>query len=161
MLLALDPHSNYFAPAEYTRLMQDQEARYVGIGVSILRHRDGVYVQSPLPDTPAARAGLRFGDLIAEVDGQDAREWTTAQTAKAVRGEPGKPVSLKVLRAGSEVPQHFQIVRASVPQSSVRDAYLARPGTGYVALGSFNHKTTDELREALERLRTEGCASSS
>ena len=77
MLSALDPHSNFFTQAEYRRLLQDQESRFTGIGVSILRHRDGVYVQSPLEGTPAAKAGLRFGDRIVEVDGRDAREWTT------------------------------------------------------------------------------------
>jgi carboxyl-terminal processing protease len=157
MLRALDPHSNYFTPTEYARLMQDQESRYVGIGVSIVRHGDGVYVQTPIPNTPAARAGLRFGDLIAEVDGKDAREWTTAQTARAVRGEPGKPVTLKIERTGAEAPLTYTVVRASVPQPTVRDAYMLRPGTGYVALtGGFTQKTTDELREALQRLGAEG-----
>src|SRR5919202_1743098 len=77
MLWTLDPHSNYFNPSEYRRLMQDQESRFSGIGVSILRHRDGVYVQTPIKGTPADRAGLRFGDRIVEVDGKDARDWTT------------------------------------------------------------------------------------
>ncbi|MCV4698069.1 PDZ domain-containing protein, partial [Escherichia coli] len=75
MLLTLDPHSNFFTRAEFQRLREDQESRFYGIGISILRHRDGVYVQSVVPGTPAARAGLRYGDRILEVDGQDAREW--------------------------------------------------------------------------------------
>ena len=79
MLWTLDPHSNFFSPEEYQRLMQDQESRFSGIGVSILRHRDGVYVQTPIEGTPAAKAGLRFGDRIVEVNGKDARDWTTPQ----------------------------------------------------------------------------------
>ncbi|HEX8338970.1 MAG TPA: PDZ domain-containing protein, partial [Pyrinomonadaceae bacterium] len=67
MLWSLDPHSSFFTPAEYRRLLQDQESRFTGIGVSILRHRDGVYVQTPIEGTPAAKAGLRFGDRIVEV----------------------------------------------------------------------------------------------
>jgi len=157
MLLSLDPHSNYFSPGEYMRLLQDQESRFTGIGVSILRHRDGVYVQTPLPNTPAARAGLRFGDRITEVDGKDAREWTTSQVAKAVRGESGQTVKLTIERAGSPVPLYFTVVRASVPQPSIRDAYIVRPGVGYVALvGGFTQKTTEELREALAALQREG-----
>ncbi len=157
MLLALDPHSNYFTSTEYARLLQDQESLFTGIGVSILRHRDGVYVQTPLPNTPAARAGLRFGDRITEVDGKDAREWTTAQTSRAVRGESGKTVKLTIERAGVPAPLSFTVVRASVPQPSVRDAFMLRPGIGYVALGGgFTQKTTEELRAALDNLQKEG-----
>src|ERR671913_553402 len=101
MLWTLDPHSNFFTPAEYRRLMQDQESRFSGIGVSILRHRDGVYVQTPIEGTPAAKAGLRFGDRIVEVDGKDATGWTTPEVSKAVRGPEGERVTIKIERAGA------------------------------------------------------------
>jgi carboxyl-terminal processing protease len=157
MLWALDPHSNFFTKEQYQRLMQDQESRFTGIGVSILRHRDGVYVQTPLPNTPAARAGLRFGDRIVEVDGKDAREWTTQQVSKEVRGPEGERVQIKVERAGSEAPLYFTIVRASVPQPSIRNVFMARPGVGYVGLtGGFTQTSGQELAEALERLRADG-----
>jgi carboxyl-terminal processing protease len=157
MLWSLDPHSNFFTKEQYQRLMQDQESRFTGIGVSILRHRDGVYVQAPLPNTPAARAGLRFGDRIVEVDGKDARDWTTPQVSKNVRGPEGEPVKIKIERAGSEAPLFFTIVRASVPQPSIRNVFMVRPGVGYVGLtGGFTQTSGDELAAALERLRNEG-----
>ncbi|HWS56830.1 MAG TPA: S41 family peptidase [Pyrinomonadaceae bacterium] len=157
MLWSLDPHSNFFTKEQYQRLLQDQESRFTGIGVSILRHRDGVYVQTPLPNTPAARAGLRFGDRIVEVDGKDAREWTTPQVSKEVRGPEGERVTIKVERAGSEAPLFFTIVRASVPQPSIRNAFMARPGVGYVGLtGGFTQTSGEELAQTLERLRGEG-----
>ncbi|HEV3467841.1 MAG TPA: S41 family peptidase [Pyrinomonadaceae bacterium] len=157
MLWSLDPHSNFFTKEQYQRLLQDQESRFTGIGVSILRHRDGVYVQTPLPNTPAARAGLRFGDRIVEVDGKDARDWTTPQVSKQVRGPEGERVQLKVERAGSEAPLYFTIVRASVPQPSIRNAFMARPGVGYVGLtGGFTQTSGEELAAALERLRGVG-----
>jgi carboxyl-terminal processing protease len=157
MLWSLDPHSNFFTKEQYQRLMQDQESRFTGIGVSILRHRDGVYVQYPLPGTPAARAGLRFGDRIVEVDGKDAREWTTPQVSKNVRGPEGERVQLKVERAGSEAPLFFTIVRASVPQPSIRNTFMVRPGVGYVGLtGGFTQTSGDELVAALSALRQQG-----
>jgi carboxyl-terminal processing protease len=157
MLLSLDPHSNYFTPEEYRRLMQDQESRFTGIGVSILRHRDGVYVQTPIEGTPAAKAGLRFGDRIIEVDGKDARDWTTAAVSKAVRGPEGEPVTIKIERAGSQAPLYFTIRRGSVPQPSLRNAFMIRPGVGYVGLtGGFTHTTSDELAQALESLSGQG-----
>ncbi|MCA1620807.1 MAG: S41 family peptidase [Acidobacteria bacterium] len=157
MLLSLDPHSNFFTPAEYTRLMQDQQSRFTGIGVSILRHRDGVYVQTPIENTPAAKAGLRFGDRIVEVDGKDTRDWTTQAVSKAVRGPEGEPVTLKVERAGSQAPLYFTIRRGSVPQPSIRNAFMIRPGVGYVGLtGGFTHTTSEELAQALESLSGQG-----
>jgi carboxyl-terminal processing protease len=157
MLFSLDPHSSFFTPAEYRRLLQDQESRFTGIGVSILRHRDGVYVQTPIEGTPAAKAGLRFGDRIAEVDGKDARDWTTPQVSKAVRGPEGEPVTLKIERAGSQAPLYFTIRRGSVPQPSIRNAFMIRPGVGYVGLtGGFTHTTSEELAQALEGLSGQG-----
>ena len=157
MLWTLDPHSNFFTPTEYQRLLQDQESRFTGIGVSILRHRDGVYVQTPLEGTPADRAGLRFGDRIVEVDGKDAREWTTQQVSKAVRGPEGEPVTIKIERAGSQAPLYFTIKRGSVPQPSIRNAFMVRPGTGYVGLtGGFTQTTADELSAALDSLSRQG-----
>ncbi|HYE64832.1 MAG TPA: S41 family peptidase [Pyrinomonadaceae bacterium] len=156
MLTTLDPHSMFFTQAEFNKLKEDQDSRFYGIGVSILQHRDGVYVQSTVEGTPAARAGLRYGDRIVEVDGQDARDWTSAQVSKNVRGERGVPVRLKIERAGSEAPLNFTIVRDAVPLPSIRNAYMIRPGTGYVGLSGFQHTTGDELREAISNLKAQG-----
>jgi carboxyl-terminal processing protease len=157
MLWTLDPHSNFFAPEEYRRLMQDQESRFTGIGVSILRHRDGVYVQTPIEGTPAAKAGLRFGDRIVEVDNKDARDWTTQAVSKAVRGPEGEPVSIKVERAGNQSALYFTIKRGSVPQPSIRNTFMVRPGVGYIGLtGGFTQTTADELAASLEELSRQG-----
>lgn len=157
MLTTLDPHSMYFPQNEFRKLKEDQDSRFYGIGVTILQHRDGVYVQSAVQDTPAARAGLRYGDRIVEVDGKDARDWTSELVSKNVRGERGEAVKLKVERAGSEAPLYFTIVRDAVPLPSIRNSYMMRPGTGYVGLtGGFQHTTDDELSEALSTLKSQG-----
>ena len=77
MLSTLDPHSMYFPYNEFKKLKEDQDSRFYGIGVTIVQHRDGVYVQSAVEETPAARLGLRYGDRILEVDGKDARDWSS------------------------------------------------------------------------------------
>jgi carboxyl-terminal processing protease len=157
MLWTLDPHSMYFPRVEFNKLKEDQDSRLIGIGVTILRHRDGVYIQSAVQGTPAARAGLRYGDRIVEVDGKDARDWTSEQVSKNVRGERGEPVRIKVERAGSPVPHTFTITREAVPLPSIRNAYMIRPGTAYIGLtGGFQHTTGDELREAITRLKAQG-----
>lgn len=157
MLYTLDPHSAYFPYSEFKKLKEDQDSRFYGIGVTILQHRDGVYVQSTVAGTPAARAGLRYGDRIVEVEGKDAREWTSEQVSKNVRGGRGEPVRIKVERVGSEAALNFTIVRDAVPLPSIRNEFMIRPGTGYIGLtGGFNHTTDDELREALLSLKAQG-----
>lgn len=157
MLSTLDPHSTFFPRAEFNKLKEDQDSRLIGIGVTILRHRDGVYIQSAVQGTPAARAGLRYGDRIVEVDGKDARDWTSEQVSKNVRGERGEPVRVKIERAGSQVAETYTIIREAVPLPSIRNAYMIRPSTGYIGLtGGFQHTTGDELRESIARLKGQG-----
>ena len=157
MLWTLDPHSNFFTRAEFQKLKEDQDSRFFGIGVSILQHRDGVYVQALVENTPAARSGLRYGDRIVEVDGKDAREWSSAEVSKNVRGEEGVPVLVKVERVGSPEPLEFTIKRAAVPLPSIRNSFMIRPGIGYIGLtGGFQHKTDEELNDAIVKLKSQG-----
>ncbi len=157
MLTTLDPHSLYFPYSEFKKLREDQDSRFYGIGVSILQHRDGVYIQSTVDGTPAAAAGLRYGDRIVEVDGKDARDWDSTQVSKGVRGALGDPVTIKVERAGSEAPLYFTMVRDAVPLPTIRNAYMIRPGTGYIGLtGGFQRSSDKELRESLDKLKSQG-----
>src|ERR1041385_9379211 len=157
MLSTLDPHSVYFPAAEFKKLKEDQSSSFYGIGVQILRHDDGVYVQSVVENTPASRAGLRAGDRIVEVDGKDARDWSSEEVSKNVRGDRLKTVDIKVERAGEEVPITFKITRDAVPLPSIRNAFMISPGTGYIGLvGGFQHTTDDELREAISDLKKQG-----
>ena len=157
MLFTLDPHSVYFSSAEFRKLKEDQSSSFYGIGVQIQRHDDGVYIQSVVEGTPAARAGLRFGDRIVEVDGKDARDWSSDEVSKNVRGERSKPVQLKIERAGEEAAVSFKIVRDAVPLPSIRNAFMLSSVTGYVGLtGGFQHTSDDELRESITSLKKDG-----
>ena len=157
MLSTLDPHSAYFPYSEFKKLREDQDSRFYGIGVTIVAHRDGVYVQSAVEGTPAAKLGLKYGDRILEVDSKDARGWTSEQVSKNVRGALGEPVTIKVERAGSEAPLYFTIVRDSVPLPTIRNAYMIRPGTGYIGLtGGFQRSSDEELNKAMKRLSEQG-----
>ncbi len=157
MLFTLDPHSVYFSSTEFKKLKEDQASSFYGIGVQILRHDDGVYIQSVVDSTPASRAGLRYGDRIIAVDGKDAREWSSDEVSRNVRGDRGREVQIKVERVGQESAINFTIVRDAVPLPSIRNAFMITPGTGYVGLvGGFQHTTDDELRESVIELKKEG-----
>jgi len=157
MLSTLDPHSAYFPYSEFKKLKEDQDSRFYGIGVTIVRHNDGVYIQGVVEGTPAAKLGLKYGDRIVEVDGKNARDWSSEQVSKNVRGGLGEPVTIKVERAGSEAPQYFTIVRDAVPLPTIRNSYMIGPGTGYIGLtGGFQRSSDDELSKAMKRLEEQG-----
>ena len=157
MLSTLDPHSAYFPYSEFKKLKEDQDSRFYGIGVTIVQHRDGVYVQTAVEGTPAAKLGLKYGDKILEVDGKNARDWSSEQVSKNVRGGLAEPVTIKVERAGSEAPLYFTIVRDAVPLPTIRNAYMIRPGTAYIGLtGGFQRSSDEELAKAMKRLSEQG-----
>ncbi len=160
MLWTLDPHSSFFTRDEFRKLAEEQASEFYGIGVSILQHRDGVYIQSVVPNTPAEKAGLRYGDRFLEVDGKDAREWTSAEVSKNVRGPKGTTVRLKIERPSAPAPLEFSIVRGGVPLPSIRNYFMLPNGVGYVGLtGGFQETTAEELADAMRQLKTQGMTS--
>src|ERR1044071_7724705 len=98
MLSTLDPHSAYFPYSEFKKLKEDQDSRFYGIGVTIVQHRDGVYIQSVVDNTPAAKHGLKYGDRIVEVDGKNSAHRSSQHGPKNVRGGLAEPVTIKVDR---------------------------------------------------------------
>jgi carboxyl-terminal processing protease len=160
MLFTLDPHSAFFTREEFRKLYEEQASQFYGIGVSILQHRDGVYVQSIIPNTPADKAGLHYGDRFVEINGKDAREYSSAEVSKNVRGEKGTSVNVKVERAGMNKPIEFNIVRGGVPLPSIRNYFMLKDGVGYVGFtGGFQETSADELDEAISALQKQGMKS--
>lgn len=160
MLWTLDPHSSFFTRDEFRKLSEEQASEFYGIGVSILQHRGGVFVQSVIPGTPADKAGLRYGDKFVLVDGKDATEWSSSEVSKNVRGEKGTSVKIKIERASASEPMDFEIVRGGVPLPSIRNYFMLHNGVGYVGLtGGFQETTADELGDAVEQLQKQGLKS--
>lgn len=160
MLWTLDPHSSYFTQEEFRKLDEEQSSQFYGIGVSILQHRDGVYVQSVIPDTPADKAGLRYGDRFLTIDGKDATEYTSPEVSKNVRGPRGTSVNVKIERVSSPTPIELDIVRGGVPLPSIRNFFMLPNSIGYVGLtGGFQQTTSEELSIAITDLKKRGMKS--
>ncbi|HVA01349.1 MAG TPA: S41 family peptidase [Terriglobia bacterium] len=157
MLRTLDPHSNFFNPRAFAQLREEQEGKYYGVGMSI-QSRPGkmgklvTFVVAPIPGSPAFRAGLRPGDIIAKVDGKPTEGLTTEQVANLLKGPKGTVVRVTVEREGSVKPLHFSITRAEISQHSVDDVFMIKPHTAYVHISSFNETTNTELSQALKKL---------
>lgn len=160
MLWTLDPHSSFFSREELRKLEEEQSSQFYGIGVSILQHRGGVYVQSVIPNTPADKAGLRYGDRFYSVEGKDAKDWTSSEVSKNVRGERGTAVKIQIERLGSSATLDFEIVRGGVPLPSIRNFFMLPNSIGYVGLtGGFQMTTSEELSIAIADLKKRGMKS--
>lgn len=164
MLRSLDPHSNYFDRQEFEDMLSDQRSEYYGIGASILNYAIGnsvdTYISGTFQNSPASRAGLRYGDRIDAVDGVSMHGKSSAEVRDKIRGPRGTRVVLTVTRAASGEQEGVEIIRNAVPQPSVPDAYFIRPGVGYIDMTrGFNSDTDDGLQAALEYLHAQGMTS--
>lgn len=160
MLRTLDPHSDYFDAAEFEAFRTEQRSEYFGIGATIGDLTEGekveTYIRATFENAPAHRAGLRFGDHIVEVDGKSMRGKPYPDVRKHLLGPRGSTVKVTVEHPNGKV-ETVQITRDAVPQPSIPEAYMIRPGVGYVAMtGGFNLTTADEFGAALDQLQAQG-----
>ena len=161
MLRSLDPHSNYFDAADYEQLLTDQQSEYFGIGATIVNfEKNGeieTYIVSTFPDSTANRAGFKFGDKILTVNGEKVSGKDSGIVRDKVRGRQGSIVRLTVERAETKRIETIDVKRIRVPQPSLPDAYILRPGVGYIDLSNgFNYTTADELSVTLKELHARG-----
>jgi carboxyl-terminal processing protease len=161
MLSVLDPHSTYFDPAEYASFRTEQRSEYFGIGATIEDLRDGkdvnTYIRATFLDSPAYRAGLRFGDRILAVDGNSMAGKTYPEVRKFLLGPRGTTVKVTVEHQASKESETVSIIRDAVSLPSIAQAYMLRPTVGYVAMtGGFNLTTADEFEQALKFLHSKG-----
>jgi carboxyl-terminal processing protease len=156
-LRSLDPHSNFYDPVAFSKMREEQEGKYYGVGMQI-GQRPGklgklvVVVMFPIPGSPAFRAGLRPADVIAKVNGQSTEGMNTLQVAEKLKGPKGTHVHITVIREGYDQPLEFDITRDEISQRSVDDVFMIKPGIGYIHINRFNENTNDELSEALKSL---------
>ncbi|HEX4946436.1 MAG TPA: S41 family peptidase [Blastocatellia bacterium] len=160
MLRNLDPHSSFYDKKAFDDLRNDQRSQYFGIG-SVITMRDGrVVIIEPFRDTPSIRAGLRYGDQIVGIDGQNTENWDQTQVTRKLRGEQGTKVNVSVRRAGVAEPITVTIERDAIAQMTITAAYIIRPGIGYICMPRGFHSTTnDELTAAIASLKEQGATS--
>jgi carboxyl-terminal processing protease len=163
MLHSLDPHSNYFDAKEFEQFKTDQSSRYFGIGATIgdLSDADGkvlaTYIKATFEGAPAHRAGLRYGDKILEVNGTSMLGKPFSEVRTFLRGPQGTAAKLVVERLATGKKETVEIVRDAVPQPSISEAYMIRPGVGYINMnGGFNQTTYTEFVQAMRQLTAAG-----
>lgn len=164
MLDALDPHTNFLDDDTYREMREEQKGYFYGLGIQI--NKRGRYqplrVVAPMAGTPADRLGIRGGDVIVHIRDEragvdvDTIGLTIQEAVKYLRGPRGSEVEITVERPGVGEPLTFKIERDEVRTLAVSQAFMVRPGTGYIRITNFVESTTPELDQALESLRKQG-----
>ena len=152
MLHQLDPHSNFFDPKSYSALREEQRGKYYGVGMTVGPRNNKVIVIAPFVGTPAYRAGIRPGDIIAAIDGKPTDNMSTSDVADLLKGPKGTTVRITMLREGSDHPLEFAVVRDEIPRYSVDLHFMIKPGIGYMHVSGFQETTEHEVAEALDQM---------
>ncbi|MCB9529957.1 MAG: PDZ domain-containing protein, partial [Myxococcales bacterium] len=151
MLSTLDPHSVLLRPEDYREMKLSTRGKFGGLGI-VISVRDGhLTIVNPMEDSPASRAGLKPGDRIVQIGLDSTVNMALADAVDLLRGEPGTPADIWVLRDGWKKPRKYTLTRADIKVQSVASTLLDGD-VGLVRLRNFQNTTHDELVAALARL---------
>ena len=155
MLAGLDPHSSYLDKEEYKDLNASTTGKFGGLGIEV-QLKDGlVKVVSPIDDTPAAKAGVKAGDLIVKIDDTPVKGLTLQDAVSKMRGDPGTKIVLTLVRENAPAPLVLELKRDYIKVASVKGRSI-EPGFGYIRISQFTSTTGKNLSDELAKLKKEG-----
>ncbi len=155
MVRDLDPYTEFFSEEGSQDFEFLTTGKYGGVGSLIRQKDDYVRIAQPYAGSPADRAGLRIGDRILAIDGKDAAGFTTEQVSRALKGEPGSKVRVKVRTLYGEE-REVVLTRERIAIPGVPYAGWLADGVGYIRHSDFTEGCGEEMRRAIDRLRAEG-----
>jgi len=151
MLTSLDPHSNYLNTKNFNDMKVQTRGEFGGLGIEVSMENGLVKVVSPIDDTPAARAGLKPGDLITHLDGDPVQGMTLPEAVEKMRGPISSEIKLTIRREGKE-PFDVKLIRATIKIQSVR-SHLEGDNIAYIRITTFNEQTDVGLNNAMKNLK--------
>src|SRR5215469_853422 len=151
MLGALDPHSSYMDAKEYREFQVQTRGEFAGLGMQVTMENGLVKIISPIDDTPAARAGLKPGDLILAIDDNPVTDMTLSDAVERLRGTIGSQVKLTVRREGVD-PFEVRLTRAEIKIEPVK-FHMEGGDIGYIRITSFTERTSDALEAAIKSVK--------
>ena len=154
MLSSLDPHSSYMDAKAFNDMQVQTRGEFGGLGIEVTQENGFIKVVTPIDDTPASRAGILSGDIIAAIDGAAVDGMTLNQAVDKMRGEPNTTVTLKILRGPKRDARDVKLTRAVIEIKSVRSKKEG-DDIGYIRITQFNEQTADGVRDALLKFQSE------
>jgi carboxyl-terminal processing protease len=145
-----DPYSAYLDPPTYQKSLSNIAGEYGGIGAYVGVKDKQITIIAPIPDSPAAKAGIKAGDVILAIDDNSTSEMSLEEAVLLIRGPEGTSVRLLILHQGETEPQEIEVVRSEIQISSV---YLEmREDIAHISITNFSERTNEELSTVLESL---------
>lgn len=155
MLTGLDPHSAFLDAEAFKDLQVGTQGEFGGLGIEVGTEDGAVRVIAPIDDTPAARAGIKSGDLIIKIDDKLTRGMTLSEAVRLMRGKKGTSIVLTIARKGETKPLEFKLVRDVIRVQSVR-ARMIEPGYGFIRISQFQERTVEDLVRHVNDLYKQG-----
>ena len=153
MLSSLDPYTTYIPESDMDDFKFQTTGEYGGIGSLIRRSGNQVLIAEPYDGFPAAKVGIRAGDVILEVDGKATGNLPIESVSDRLKGKPGTELKLTVERYGEDDPLDFTLVREKISIRNVPYYGMLEPGTGYIRLSNFTSGAANEVKKALKSLK--------
>jgi carboxyl-terminal processing protease len=153
MLTSLDPHSSYMDEQGAKDMQVQTKGTFGGLGIEVTMENDLVKVITPIDDTPAAKAGIRSGDLIAKIDGTEVAGMTLEEAVEKMRGEVNEPIKLTIVRKGETKPLEFTVVRDVIKVKAVK--FRVENDVGYMKITSFTEQAFGDLDDAIKKIEAQ------
>ncbi len=154
MLEGLDPHSDFVIEDEYEELQENTSGEFGGLGIEVGMEDGFIKVISPIDDTPAAKAGVKAGDLIIRLDDKPVKGMTLNEAVDVMRGKPGTTITLTILRDAADAPVVIEIERDVIRVKSVKGRLLEN-AYAYVRISNFQQHTAKDMVKRIDSLREE------
>ncbi len=146
----LDPHTMLMPKRMFEQLSMDTQGKFGGVGIIVSQERGKLIIIAPMEDTPASRAGIKSGDEIVEIDGENIEKAKNAEAVDRMRGEPGSKIKLSIKRKDERELIKFELTREVVKVKSVRSQKLGKDIL-YARISNFQEETTRELDDVLKK----------
>ena len=157
MLERLDPYTVFIEKEENDELQIITHGKYGGVGMRISKRGDyPTVVEPPFDGTPSAKAGIREGDQIIEVDNEDTKGLSVSQTANRLRGKPGTDVFIKIRRIGEPNVLEFRLIREEIKVEEITFADIVKDDIGYIRLAHFSRNVGEQMHDSIAELKQKG-----
>ena len=153
LLQSLDPYSGYMSPKTFDEMQTDTSGEFGGLGIEVTMESGVVKVISPIDDTPASRAGIKAGDYIVQIDGQQVQGKSLVEAVKMMRGPVGSKIKLTIRRKGEKKAIEKNIIREIIQIKSV-EAKILKKNIAYLRLKSFNSNSSRQLIKEINNFET-------
>ena len=151
VLQSLDPYSAYMSPELFKEMQTDTRGEFGGLGIEIGMEAGVVKVISPIDDTPAAKAGIKAGDYIVKIGGEQVQGKSLLEAVKLMRGPVGTSIDLTIRRKNIKKPLEFKIVRKIIEVQSVSSRVIGEDNLGYIRLKSFNENSDRQFLKSVKK----------